>query len=95
MIILLMAKPTLAMAASGGSYEPSGTTASGASITTGDGGDWEKKNAESPVTITFPSPNSSDKNYDPNSQINFLLNRKRRNSLSCAVLLVLDTSPKR
>ncbi|MFT8844329.1 MAG: hypothetical protein ABF915_10015, partial [Schleiferilactobacillus harbinensis] len=65
MIILLMAKPTLAMAASGGSYEPSGTTASGASITTGDGGDWEKKNAESPVTITFPSPNSSDKNYDP------------------------------
>lgn len=69
MIILLMAKPTLAMAASGGSYEPSGTTASGASITTGDGGDWEKKNAESPVTITFPSPNSSDKNYDPNYDV--------------------------
>ncbi|MCT2909559.1 hypothetical protein EFT87_12950 [Schleiferilactobacillus harbinensis] len=31
----------------------------------------------------------------PGTQINFLLNRKRRNSLSCAVLLVLDTSPKR
>lgn len=61
MVIILMVKPTLAMAASGGSYEPTGTTASGAAITTGDGDDWEAKNAESPVTITFPSPNSGDK----------------------------------
>lgn len=44
-----------------GSFFKTGTAASGTPITTGNGADWEAGNAESPVTITFPS--TSDSNY--------------------------------
>ncbi|QEU47770.1 hypothetical protein FMM01_10910 [Schleiferilactobacillus harbinensis] len=44
-----------------GSFFKTGTAASGTPITTGNSGDWEAGNAESPVTITFPD--TSDSSY--------------------------------